>query len=61
MYGDVSGAAISVKFDVNDKIAVGFAQYNQAGIDLAIKEQVLKFQALMPLGQWWIYKLTLWQ
>ena len=34
MYGDVSGAAISVKFDVNDKIAVGFAQYNQAGIDL---------------------------
>ena len=27
-------AAISVKFDVNDKIAVGFAQYNQAGISL---------------------------
>ena len=30
MYGDVSGAAISVKFDVNDTIAIGFAQYNQA-------------------------------
>ena len=26
MYGDVSGAAISVKFDVNDTIAVGVAQ-----------------------------------
>ena len=34
MYGDVSGAALSVKFDVNDKVAVGVAQYNQAGINL---------------------------
>ena len=34
MYGDVSGASLSVKFDVNETIAVGLTQYNQAGINL---------------------------
>jgi long-subunit fatty acid transport protein len=34
MYGDVSGASISVKFDVNESVAVGLTQYNQAGISL---------------------------
>ena len=52
MYGDVSGAAISVKFDVNDKIAVGFAQYNQAGIDLNYQgagSQIPGFNAVGPM------------
>ena len=52
MYGDVSGAAISVKFDVNDKIAVGFAQYNQAGISLNYQgagSQIPGFNAVGPM------------
>ncbi len=34
MYGDVSGVSFSAKFDLNDKIAIGLSQYNQAGISL---------------------------
>ena len=52
MYGDVSGAAISVKFDVNDKVAVGLAQYNQAGIDLNYQgagSQIPNFSTNGPL------------
>ena len=52
MYGDVSGAAISVKFDVNDTIAVGFAQYNQAGISLNYQgagSQIPGFNAAGPM------------
>ena len=52
MYGDVSGTAISVKFDVNNKVAVGFTQYNQAGIDLNYQgagSQIPGFNAVGPM------------
>ena len=52
MYGDVSGAALSVKFDVNDTIAIGVAQYNQAGIDLNYQgagSQIPGFNAVGPM------------
>ena len=52
MYGDVSGAALSVKFDVNDKVAVGVAQYNQAGINLNYQgagSQIPGFNAVGPM------------
>ena len=52
MYGDVSGAAISVKFDVNDTIAVGLSQYNQAGINLNYQgagSQIPGFNAVGPM------------
>ena len=52
MYGDVSGASVSVKFDVNETIAVGFTQYNQAGIDLSYQgagSQIPGFNTAGPL------------
>ena len=52
MYGDVSGAAISVKFDVNDTIAIGFSQYNQAGINLSYQgagSQIPGFNSVGPM------------
>ena len=52
MYGDVSGASVSVKFDVNETIAVGFTQYNQAGINLNYQgagSQIPGFNAVGPM------------
>ena len=52
MYDDVSGAAISVKFDVNDTISVGFTQYNQAGINLNYQgagSQIPGFNTVGPM------------
>ena len=52
MYGDVSGASISVKFDVNETIAVGVTQYNQAGISLNYQgagSQIPGFNAVGPM------------
>ena len=52
MYGDVSGASISVKFDVNETIAVGVTQYNQAGINLNYQgagSQIPGFNAVGPM------------
>jgi long-subunit fatty acid transport protein len=52
MYGDVSGASISVKFDVSETIAVGFTQYNQAGISLNYQgagSQIPGFNAFGPM------------
>ena len=52
MYGDVSGASISVKFDVNETIAVGITQYNQAGISLNYQgagSQIPGFNAVGPM------------
>lgn len=52
MYGDISGTSISVKFDVNDKIAVGFSQYNQAGISLNYQgagSQIPGFNSVGPM------------
>jgi long-subunit fatty acid transport protein len=52
MYGDVSGASISVKFDVNETIAVGLTQYNQAGINLNYQgagSQIPGFNAVGPM------------
>ena len=52
MYGDVSGASMSVKFDVNETIAVGIAQYNQAGISLNYQgagSQIPGFNAVGPM------------
>ena len=52
MYGDISGASMSVKFDVNETIAVGIAQYNQAGISLNYQgagSQIPGFNAAGPM------------
>jgi len=52
MYGDVSGASISVKFDINETIAVGVTQYNQAGISLNYQgagSQIPGFNAVGPM------------
>ena len=52
MYGDVSGASMSVKFDVNETVAVGIAQYNQAGISLNYQgagSQIPGFDAVGPM------------
>ena len=52
MYGDVSGASISAKFDFNEKIAVGVAQYNQAGISLNYQgagSEIPGFNAVGPM------------
>jgi long-subunit fatty acid transport protein len=52
MYGDVSGANISVKFDVNETISVGVTQYNQAGINLNYQgagSQIPGFNAVGPM------------
>ena len=52
MAGDVSGASMSVKFDVNETIAVGIAQYNQAGISLNYQgagSQIPGFNAAGPM------------
>ena len=52
MYGDVSGASMSVKFDVNETVAVGIAQYNQAGISLNYQgagSQIPGFNTAGPL------------
>jgi long-subunit fatty acid transport protein len=52
MYGDVSGASVSVKFDVNETIAVGVTQYNQAGINLNYQgagSQIPGFNAVGPM------------
>jgi long-subunit fatty acid transport protein len=52
MYGDVSGASISVKFDVNETIAVGVTRYNQAGINLNYQgagSQIPGFNAVGPM------------
>ena len=52
MYGDVSGASISVKFDVNETIAIGVTQYNQAGINLNYQgagSQIPGFDAVGPM------------
>lgn len=52
MYGDVSGANISAKFDVNEKIAIGVTHYNQAGINLNYQgagSQIPGFNAFGPM------------
>ncbi len=52
MYGDVSGTSMSVKFDVNESVAVGIAQYNQAGISLNYQgagSQIPGFSAVGPM------------
>ena len=52
MYGDVSGASISAKFDINENIAFGVAQYNQAGISLNYQgagSKIPGFDAVGPM------------
>ena len=52
MYGDVSSAGFSIKFDINDAIALGLTQYNQAGIQLSYQgagSEVTGFNVFGPM------------
>ena len=52
MYGDVSGATISTKFDLNSSVSVGLTQYNQAGISLNYQgagSQIPGFNSVGPM------------
>jgi long-subunit fatty acid transport protein len=52
MYGDVSGASFSLKFDISDTVALGLTQYNQAGIKLSYQgagSQVTGFNVFGPM------------